>query len=114
MSKTMHKRISPLTPKPVTDPGIGEETPAISPQGLCQCCTLAEGCTFPRDTAKSVTSCDEFVGIAPRKAKRPLPRHRQTKQPTTPYAGLCRYCSCLADCTFPKSASGVWHCDEYA
>jgi hypothetical protein len=27
--------------------------------------------------------------------------------------GLCRNCARLSDCTYPKPAGGVWHCDEY-
>lgn len=113
MSKIIEKKSVRLAPDPTVQKTEAETAPAVQP-GLCRVCTQATDCTFPRDPLKPVTSCDEFTGVVPRKSKRAQPRYRKTEQPTVPYAGLCRYCSRVSDCTFPKPATGVWHCDEYA
>jgi len=92
-----------------------EEVEKIEFRGLCQSCALASTCTFPRSLEQTITSCDEFTGIRPK--RRPMVTRRPSKPEAKPtaetLAGLCRYCERAADCTFPKPASGVWHCDEY-
>jgi hypothetical protein len=80
--------------------------------GLCEMCTNATGCTFPRDRNKPVTACEEFSGVRPPKVKFRPPVVRRTNP--SPYRGLCAYCTRVADCTYPKPDGGVWHCDEYA
>jgi hypothetical protein len=80
--------------------------------GLCEMCAVAPDCTFPRDVHRPVTSCEEFQGVRPPKAKFRLPVVRPTNP--SPYRGLCATCARVADCTFPKPDGGVWHCDEFA
>ncbi len=89
--------------------------------GLCRDCQHGPTCTFPRDPAQPVRSCDEFSGLGPARGRND--RLRMRKQTTfqanvalaTPYLkGLCLQCSCRPTCTFPKPLGGVWHCDELA
>ncbi len=86
-------------------------TPRIG--GLCRDCRLADTCTFPRDPARPVRSCDEFEPM--HEAAPPAPY----VAPVQPVAegqliGLCRECARRATCRYPKLLGGVWHCNELA
>jgi hypothetical protein len=37
----------------------------------------------------------------------------EANRPRPPFKGLCVNCDRRFTCTFPRSESGVWSCDEY-
>ena len=92
-------------------------------RGLCLFCKNANECEFPRDPEQPILHCDEFEGM--RIDAGDLSRRKVTlKDPISPanevknseegvVLGLCRNCSKLKTCTFPKPEGGVWHCEEY-
>lgn len=90
--------------------------------GLCRTCVKVTECTFPRDPARPVRSCDEFDGVdAPRFDHLPsvvassiFPLKCAPDSGTTELKGLCVQCVRRYTCTYPKPAGGVWHCDELA
>ena len=90
--------------------------------GLCRTCVKAPECTFPRDPARPVRSCDEFEGIeAPRSEPTSrmvpalvFPMDGAPDRWVTELKGLCVQCSRRNSCAYPKPAGGVWHCDELA
>jgi hypothetical protein len=101
-----------------------QEAPTVTKYaGLCLHCMRAGDCTFPRDESRPVLACDEFDGghTAPRHASRVNTSTVILVEPILAPAfdvppdarGLCRTCARLSDCTFPKSAGGVWHCEEF-
>jgi len=107
-----------------TVPFEESETPLVTKyRGLCQFCERAGDCTFPRDEARPVAACDEFdAGRAATKrvsrmSMAPATQSNAERVPATdprPEArGLCRTCARLSGCTFPKTAEGVWHCEEF-
>ena len=66
--------------------------------------------------------CDEFCGYEMKGLvltdKDLMPRKKTgTSVATNPisnkFKGLCMNCDNSDDCTYPKSESGVWHCEEY-
>jgi hypothetical protein len=90
--------------------------------GLCTTCSNLGECTFPRSSNSPIMHCDEFSGyemrglvltvqdlIPAKKTKTTV----ATKPLSTKLKGLCMNCDNNEDCTYPKSESGVWHCDEY-
>jgi hypothetical protein len=95
------------------------------PEGLCEECILAEGCTYPGEKRKRVTLCSEFTGHQPILFKATDYNMesaldswtRENKSQQDPNAktirGLCATCIGVDSCTFPKCETGVWNCDEY-
>ena len=94
------------------------ETPVTEKEtchkGLCSTCRHTETCCYPRNTDEPVLFCEEFeIEKAPvssfifdNDSFEELPKKMQLK-------GLCSNCANAITCTFPKSESGVWHCEEY-
>ena len=92
----------------------------IKCRGLCFTCKNALGCTFPKDTQRSVLNCEEFEADA-----RPLAKTTgEVKSSATAlvdcededsgkFIGLCSNCDNRRSCVFPKPEGGVWHCEEY-
>lgn len=90
--------------------------------GLCSTCSNMGECTFPRNASNSIMHCDEFSGYAMKGlvlTDRDLMPTKKTKATvaakplSTKFKGLCMNCDHNEDCTYPKSESGVWHCEEY-
>jgi hypothetical protein len=91
--------------------------------GLCSTCANDPSCTFPRKAGVPVMHCLEFLGET-LVADLPVPKSPATEpragaSPTRGVdashriPGLCFWCENNASCTFPRSAGGVWSCDEY-
>jgi hypothetical protein len=93
---------------------------SIPIKGLCSTCENAPSCTFPRDIARPIRECEEFIGGEVH-AERPLcaaakPTHDEVvwaPKESAAMLGLCRTCEDWECCTFPKAEGGVWHCEEY-
>ena len=89
-------------------------------RGLCGTCKHAAVCIFPRDYHRPVLQCEEFEGeeLSAERSKKPAIKliskaDLQEKARSAQYKGLCTLCAIRESCTFPKSESGVWHCEEY-
>ena len=96
-------------------------------KGLCPACVYKGECTYVKDTNKPVMQCCEFKGIGEVQEQKLIYRRRSegetvwdisrpvlTKQESeSELKGLCKICSLRNECTFPKPAGGVWHCEEY-
>ncbi|MFB3816619.1 MAG: hypothetical protein ACE147_03040 [Candidatus Methylomirabilales bacterium] len=86
-------------------------------KGLCRDCVKADTCTYPRDPARPVWGCDEYVSFDPLN-----PSHQPPPlvpgvvpaevAPLAELRGLCRTCAHAASCTYPKPPGGVWQCEE--
>lgn len=59
----------------------------------------------------AVWHCEEFHAGEPRAPAVHAQRLPVSAEPLSP--GLCANCEHRAGCTLPKSAGGVWHCEEY-
>jgi hypothetical protein len=91
--------------------------------GLCSTCRNGPTCTYPRNSGRPVTQCEEFDGelAAPRNpTDRDDPpsdsldlRSPSEEKYSSKYGGLCKICDNREICTFPKPEGGVWHCGEY-
>lgn len=94
--------------------------------GLCSTCEGRATCTYPQDPDRPKLFCEEFDWWAQRRMQSaaqarinpplttPEVRTTEAAQTTSKYKGLCATCENQAECTFPKSAGGVWHCEEFA
>ena len=86
----------------------------LYPVGLCATCRNAATCTYPRRADRPVRECLEFDGelrAEPRAAAGSPRRTRTEVERVEP--GLCGTCDLRTACTFPRSAGGVWFCEEY-
>jgi len=90
--------------------------------GICLVCQNSPTCTFPRDSSRPISSCDEFEGAGPlNRAQMKVPQvklpriaiNKKAESPENDFAGLCINCDHREDCQFPKPEGGVWNCDEY-
>jgi hypothetical protein len=90
--------------------------------GLCSTCSSMSECTFPRSSSSPVMHCDEFSGyemkglVLTEQDLMPAKKTKETaaiKPISSEFKGLCMNCDHNEDCTYPKSESGVWHCEEY-
>ena len=93
-------------------------------RGLCSTCKGRDTCTYPRPTDRAVLFCAEHDGyeeaplvnilasissVAPERE----PRTSPMKAKPSRRQGLCAICENRETCTFPKSAEGVWQCEEF-
>jgi hypothetical protein len=110
----------PAVMEPVAQP-LRRHRPVIT--GLCGDCVKAETCTFQRDPAHPVRSCEEFEGAGlSTGARRPFvvaaPIFPAEPDPLLAapgeLKGLCRQCARRQTCSYPKPPEGVWQCDELA
>ncbi len=98
--------------------------------GICSTCEGRATCTYPIPKDRPVLFCEEFEGLCDNltaaagtgqfmwggggRVSVEMPRHRvEVRRKQSPYKGLCATCESQAACTFPKSAGGVWHCEEF-
>lgn len=96
-------------------------------KGLCLTCVYKGECTYIKDTNRPVMQCCEFKGINEVQEQKLICRQRgegetvsdiststlAKQEPESKLKGLCKICSLRNECTFPKPAGGVWHCEEY-
>jgi hypothetical protein len=105
-----------MQPKPETQPCA----PAVATAGdLCSHCTHAADCSLRAHTDQPVYECSEYDDGDPALQQRPV-RLRAVAQETEDrlaeppgLEGLCINCDHRHDCTLPRPAGGVWHCEEY-
>jgi hypothetical protein len=83
--------------------------------GLCSTCKYADECCFPKDPNRPVFFCEEFeIEQAPViQETHPDSSKEELSKTDEKFKGLCVNCEHRYECTFPKSESGVWHCEEY-
>lgn len=89
--------------------------------GICASCKNLNFCTYPRNQARPIMQCEEFVGFEPKKkqGKKVVSlrfyqaKARKKEKELSKYRGLCRYCMNHEQCTLPRPEGGVWICDEY-
>ena len=82
------------------------------PHGLCVTCKNVVDCVFPREEGKAILFCEEFEGEVKDETKKVV-KSAASKPVLNDAKGLCRTCESFATCVFPKTESGVWHCEEY-
>jgi len=89
---------------------------AKQPRGLCASCVNAATCALRLAADGPVYHCAEFEGRtppSPRPSAQPKTYSVEASRSRGDYRGLCRTCSRLTECTYPKPEGGVWHCEEY-
>ena len=83
--------------------------------GLCSTCRHAPGCTFRLGAGGAAWHCGEFDdepdGMRP-------PKRMSVPEPEgcsgdTQVVGLCATCAERERCRLSRSASAVWHCEEF-
>lgn len=71
----------------------------------CNTCLYNMNCSYRITSSKFILNCESFEDAAAFETKKKnlmeLPK------------GLCSNCSKVKRCQLPKSATGVWHCEEY-
>ena len=100
-------------------------------RGLCSTCEGRATCTYPHYGDRPTLFCEEFDGLAANLAADAAStgrfswggegrvsvvaqEHRvEVRRKQSRYKGLCATCENQETCTFPKSADGVWHCEEF-
>ena len=92
--------------------------------GICSTCNAAPDCAHRiRNSGVAIWDCenyDDHVDISSTELNgglsSVLPAPRKSHRPefdAIEYKGLCENCEKRDECTFPRSAGGVWHCEEY-
>ncbi len=92
------------------------------PAGLCVTCIHMEGCALRFATEGAVLMCEEFddrIPVTAEKApsepvaERPVHTAPALASGLSALKGLCIDCEDRSTCRLPRSAEGVWHCEEY-
>jgi hypothetical protein len=93
--------------------------------GLCSTCKFSSQCIFRNESSDSIHFCEEYEQA---EASQDIGRKKATGVMNTPAGhtgnnpgnlagktvlGLCSNCIHRETCSFPRPASGVWHCEEY-
>ena len=92
--------------------------------GICSTCNYAPDCAHRlRNPTLAIWECenyDDYVRVSGAEVNvgvsevAPAPRKlRRSEFDTVEYRGLCKNCEKRGECTFPRPAGGVWHCEEY-
>ncbi len=92
--------------------------------GICSTCNHAPDCAHRlRNPDVAIWECenyDDYVHIDGTELNgglsTVLPPPRKSHRPefdSIEYKGLCANCEKRDECTFPRPAGGVWHCEEY-
>jgi hypothetical protein len=84
---------------------------------LCSTCGNDPLCVFPRRRGTAVIECLEFEGETRKQETLPMrgspgSSARETA-PRVQEPGLCSWCDNRPTCDYPRSAGGVWFCEEY-
>ncbi|NIT35576.1 MAG: hypothetical protein GTN49_03595 [candidate division Zixibacteria bacterium] len=107
--------------------GIGKQVGAevqYEYQGICSTCNYAPDCAHRiRNPGLAIWECENYDDYVPLSGKQingglseVVPAPRKSLRPefdAVEYQGLCKNCERRDDCTFPRPAGGVWHCEEY-
>ena len=86
--------------------------------GLCSICLHAQTCFNVKRSKDVILFCEEFdicldsyfdnSAASPSKNSSPADDCHHND-----YTGLCMNCKHRDTCKIPKSAGGIWHCEEY-
>lgn len=87
------------------------EAEATSVPDLCSTCAHVGDCVYARTGREPVLEC-EFFATEGALEVREAPAVETEAEPEL-LAGLCANCEHRADCSLPRPAGGVWHCEEY-
>jgi hypothetical protein len=88
--------------------------------GLCLTCQNAAECTFPRDSARPIWQCEEFMGQGRALERASMEGHSPSRtgliaaeKDLKTWIGLCKNCANRETCQYPKPDGGIWRCEEY-
>jgi hypothetical protein len=88
--------------------------------GLCLTCQNAAECTFPRDSARPIWQCEEFMGEARAPERVSMEGYSPSRtgliaaeKDLKTWIGLCKNCANRETCRYPKPDGGIWRCEEY-
>lgn len=92
--------------------------------GICSTCNYAPDCAHRlRNPGVAFWECenyDDYVHVSGvefngglSQVVPPAPVSRRPEFDAAEYLGLCKNCELRDECTFPRPAGGVWHCEEY-
>jgi len=88
--------------------------------GLCLTCQNAPECTFPRDAARPVWQCEEFMGEGRAPERVSVEGYGpsrtgmiEAEKDLGSWIGLCKNCANRETCRYPKPDGGIWRCEEY-
>ncbi len=92
--------------------------------GICSTCNYAPDCAHRlRNPDLAIWECedyDDYVHFSGTSVNGglsevvPAPaKSRRAEFDAVEYQGLCKNCETRDECTFPRPAGGVWHCEEY-
>jgi len=91
-------------------------------RGLCSTCNNVSSCTYLGSSERAVMFCEEFDASSSSPTSRVKPPLSTpityidlscAEEDSSAYKGLCKFCEIRDTCTYPKSETGVWHCEEY-
>ena len=94
----------------------------VTSRGICSVCMHGAVCIYPRNKGQIVLNCEQFDPCPPIASLPPkrdqveleeLWKKPSGDEPGTEFKGLCSNCEDRHVCIYPKSAEGVWHCEEY-
>lgn len=85
----------------------------ISRDGLCMTCKHSSSCMYLKGAVDSILNCEEFENEEKPIAKITHIQEKREDSSSKVFAGLCANCENRNTCTFERSESGVWHCEEY-
>ncbi|MFH2005577.1 MAG: hypothetical protein ABI333_03210 [bacterium] len=109
-----------MQPKPLIEETSRQEQPITD---LCDACAHGPTCRLSAAPMHPVHECNEYdeydegATAAAQGAGRlvaiPELRERGAAGAAALAPGLCGNCDHRETCTLPRSAGGVWHCEEY-
>ncbi len=90
--------------------------------GLCFTCNNSPTCFYRsrRGPALFCEMFDDYVALPlggdggpMARAANPSAALRAANEDPSNYAGLCMNCEHRRSCAHPRSAGGIWHCEDY-
>lgn len=113
MSKTQF-----VAGQPDVSPYVPESPPPARPyRDLCSTCNHAEICGSRSTPEHPILFCELFEAFVPARATpaaAAAPKPPAGEQGAAEPKGLCVNCEHRHDCTMPRPAGGIWHCEEYS
>jgi hypothetical protein len=100
--------------KPSDKNGIGSNQSLIPADKriLCSTCDYTPSCIYLKAHGGLIQYCEEYNCQKLAESVISEPIEAEDIQPDL-FRGLCANCAKKEACRFPKSAEGVWHCEEY-
>ncbi|RKZ32458.1 hypothetical protein DRQ33_05870 [bacterium] len=114
---------SPKTLTPEQEKMVSDERSSRTEQetrkniGLCETCIHKNECIYYQRSTEPILFCEMFE-IYSIPSEHPVSseivgEYEQEVEAGENLQGLCKYCEHRFTCTFPKSKTGVWHCQDY-